>query len=103
MRHRDAARSQSAIGRKTVRTIWALPLLAAGAACAGLLLTTTSSLAVGRLEPSAPLVSPLTKRRLIRAKNSRHAAPPDSLHHDTVADAARAKLTKLDGRVRPTS
>ena len=59
MRHRDAAQSQSAIGRKTVRTIWALPLLAAGAACAGLLLTTTSSLAVGRLEPSAPLVSPL--------------------------------------------
>ncbi len=59
MRHRDAAQSQSAIGRKTVRTIWALPLLAAGAACAGLLLTTTSGLAVGRLEPSAPLVSPL--------------------------------------------
>ena len=59
MRHRDAAQSQSAIGRKTVRTIWALPLLAAGAACAGFLLTTTSSLAVGRLEPSAPLVSPL--------------------------------------------
>ena len=59
MRHRDAAQSQSAIGRKTVRTIWALPLLAAGAGCAGFLLTTTSSLAVGRLEPSAPLVSPL--------------------------------------------
>jgi len=59
VRHRDAAQSQSAIGRKTVRTIWALPLLAAGAACAGLLLTTTSSLAGGRLEPGAPLVSPV--------------------------------------------
>lgn len=59
MRRFDAAHRQSAFGRQTVRTIWALSLLAAGAACAALLLTAASGLALGPLPlptPSLPSV-----------------------------------------------